>query len=73
MEAVQELRQHERVVRFTTRFVIVSDGQWLAAVDTKTSENRIFPITQIDKHYTFFLPWVGMEKAQFAAEKARGY
>lgn len=69
LEAVQELRQHERIVRFTTRFVIVSDGQWLAAVDTKTSENRIFPITQIDKHYTFFLPWAGMEKAQFAAEK----
>lgn len=69
LEAVQELRQHERVVRFTTRFVIVSDGQWLAAVDTKTSENRIFPITQIDKHYTFFLPWAGMEKAQFGAEK----
>ncbi|ACR17092.1 class I SAM-dependent DNA methyltransferase [Corynebacterium kroppenstedtii] len=69
LKAVQELRQHERVVRFTTRFVIVSDNQWLAAVDTKTNENRIFPIAQIDKHYTFFLPWAGMEKAQFAAEK----
>lgn len=69
LKAVQELRQHERVVRFTTRFVIVSDNQWLAAVDTKTNENRIFPIAQIDKHYAFFLPWAGMEKAQFAAEK----
>lgn len=69
LKAAQELRTHERAVRFTTRFVIVSDNEWMAVVDTKTSENRIFPISQIDKHYAFFLPWAGMEKAQFAAEK----
>lgn len=71
LKAAQELRTHERAVRFTTRFVIVSDNEWMAVVDTKTSENRIFPISQIDKHYAFFLPWAGMEKAQFAAENTR--
>lgn len=69
LKAVQGLRQHERVVRFTTRFVIASDNEWLAAIDTKTNENRIFPIAQINKHYAFFLPWAGMEKAQFKPEK----
>lgn len=69
LSAVEELRTHERAVRFTTRFAIASDHQWMAAVDTKTSENRIFPIRELNKHYAFFLPWAGMEKAQFAAEK----
>ncbi|RAV32221.1 DNA methyltransferase [Corynebacterium heidelbergense] len=69
LRAVEGLRTHERAVRYTTRFVIASDHRWLAAVDTKTNENRIFPIREIDKHYVFFLPWAGMEKAQFAAER----
>lgn len=69
LSAVEELRTHERAVRYTTRFAIASDHQWMAAVDTKTSENRIFPIRELNKHYAFFLPWAGMEKAQFAAEK----
>jgi hypothetical protein len=25
-------------------------------------------IREIDRHYAFFLPWAGMEKAQFIAE-----
>lgn len=69
LSAVEELRTHERAVRYTTRFAIASDHQWMAAVDTKTSENRIFPIRELNKHYALFLPWAGMEKAQFAAEK----
>lgn len=69
LSAVEELRTHERAVRFSTRFAIASDHHWMAAVDTKTSENRIFPIRELNKHYAFFLPWAGMEKAQFAEEK----
>lgn len=69
LDAVQHLRTHERVVRYNTRFVIATDYHWLAAVDIKTNENRIFPLGQLAKHYSFFLPWAGMEKAQYAAEK----
>lgn len=43
LDAVQHLRTHERVVRYNTRFVIATDCHWLAAVDIKTNENRIFP------------------------------
>ncbi|MFW8567926.1 hypothetical protein [Corynebacterium propinquum] len=43
LDAVQHLRTHERVIRYNTRFVIATDYHWLAAVDIKTNENRIFP------------------------------
>nr|WP_268913643.1 DNA methyltransferase [Corynebacterium uropygiale] len=69
LHALEQLRTHERVVRFKTRFVIVTDHEWLAALDTKTNENRVFPLREVDKHYAFFLPWAGMEKAQFIAER----
>ncbi|WP_448860461.1 hypothetical protein [Corynebacterium propinquum] len=43
LDAVQHLRTHERMARYNTRFVIATDYHWLAAVDIKTNENRIFP------------------------------
>lgn len=65
---VEELRKAAHVVRFNPRFVIVTDYAELVAVDTKTGENLAVPIHDIDKHFTFFLPWAGMEKAQYVAE-----
>lgn len=65
---IDELRTSPTVVRFATRFVIVTDYQDLLAVDTKTNETLAIPIAEIDEHFTFFLPWAGMEKAQYVAE-----
>lgn len=65
---IEELRTSASVVRYSPRFVIVTDFSELLAVDTKTGENLIVPIREIDKHFTFFLPWAGMEKAQYVAE-----
>lgn len=65
---VEELRKAAHVVRFNPRFVIVTDYAELVAVDTKTGENLAIPIHGIDKHFTFFLPWAGMEKAQYVVE-----
>ncbi|MGP9736119.1 class I SAM-dependent DNA methyltransferase [Brachybacterium sp. AOP42-C2-15] len=64
----EELRKAAYVVRFNPRFVIVTDYVELVAVDTKTGQNLAIPIHNIDKHFTFFLPWAGMEKAQYVAE-----
>ena len=50
------------------RFVIVTDYKTLLAVDTKTEEKLDCAITDLAKHYDFFLPWAGMEKAQHADE-----
>lgn len=65
---IDQLRTSPTVVRYNTRFVIVTDYTELLAVDTKTGESLMFPIREIEKHFTFFLPWAGMEKAQYVAE-----
>ena len=65
---IDELRSSPTVVRYGTRFVIVTDYKDLLAVDTKTQETLAIPIAGIDKYTTFFLPWAGMEKAQYVAE-----
>lgn len=65
---VEELRTSPSVVRYSPRFVIVTDYDELVAVDMKTGENKVFPIRDIDKHFTFFLPWAGMERAQYTSE-----
>jgi len=65
---IDELKTSPTVVRYRTRFVIVTDYTELLAVDTKTGENLMIPIRNIDQHFTFFLPWAGMEKAQYVTE-----
>jgi len=65
---IDDLRSSPLVVRYATRFVIVTDYEHLLAVDTKTGETLDISIRDINKHYTFFLPWAGMEKTQYIAE-----
>ncbi|MGP4982017.1 DNA methyltransferase [Glutamicibacter arilaitensis] len=68
LTVIEELRTSPTVVRYNTRFVIVTDFAELVAIDTKTNETLMIPIREIDQHFTFFLPWAGMEKAQYVAE-----
>lgn len=68
LAVIEGLRTSPIVIRYNTRFVIATNYEELAAVDTKTSETLLVPIRDIDKHFTFFLPWAGMEKAQYVAE-----
>ena len=68
LEELESLRVSPTVVKFSTRFVIVTDYTEMIAYDLKTAENRTFPLREIDQHFTFFLPWAGMEKAQYTAE-----
>ncbi|MGW6174363.1 DNA methyltransferase [Arthrobacter sp. NPDC055138] len=68
LAVIDELKTSPVVVRYNTRFVIVTDYTELLAIDTKTGENLMIPIKDIDQHFTFFLPWAGMEKAQYIAE-----
>lgn len=68
LEVVEGLKKSPDVVRYSTRFVVVTDYVELVAHDTKTDETIGFPIREIDQHFTFFLPWAGMEKAQYVAE-----
>ncbi|MFO7864233.1 MAG: DNA methyltransferase [Salinivirgaceae bacterium] len=50
------------------RFVIVTDYTMLLAIDTKTNDKLDCAIADLPKHYDFFLPWAGMEKAQHQDE-----
>lgn len=68
LAVIDELKTSPLVVRYNTRFVIVTDYTELLAIDTKTGENLMIPLRDIDQHFTFFLPWAGMEKAQYVAE-----
>ena len=68
LAAIENLSAQPAVVRFTTRFVIVTDYRQLLAKDTKTSETLIIDIRDIANHFAFFLPWAGMEKAQYTSE-----
>ena len=65
---IDDLKTDPTVVRYTTRFVIVTNYNKLLAIDIRTSESLDISIREIDQHYAFFLPWAGMEKAQFIAE-----
>lgn len=50
------------------RFVIITDYKTLLAIDTKTQDKLDIELKDLPKHYDFFLPWAGMEKAQFQDE-----
>jgi hypothetical protein len=45
------------------RFVIVTDFKTLLAIDTKTADSLDIEFEALPKHFDFFLPWAGMEKA----------
>lgn len=68
LAVIDDLRSTPTVVRYNIRFVIVTDYKDLLAVDTKTNDSLAIQISDIDKYFTFFLPWAGMEKAQYVAE-----
>lgn len=65
---VDDLKTSPSIVRYSIRFIIVTNYKKLLAIDTKTSEPLDIELQEIDKHYTYFLPWAGMEKTQFIAE-----
>lgn len=55
-------------IKHEQRFVIVTDYQLFLAADTKTGEKLDIEISELPKHFDFFLPWAGMEKAQHRNE-----
>lgn len=55
-------------IKHNQRFIIVTDYKSLLAIDTLTHDQLDIPLNELHKHYDFFLPWAGMEKATHAAE-----
>ncbi len=55
-------------IKYDQRFVIVTDYKTFLAIDTKTQDKLDIELKDLPKHYDFFLPWAGMEKAQHQNE-----
>jgi hypothetical protein len=51
-----------KVAKYDPRFVIVTDGIHIRALDTKTKDVLDIAIKELINHFDFFLPWAGMEK-----------
>jgi N-6 DNA Methylase len=62
------LKTTPSVLRHDPRFIVVTDFETLVALDRKTQDALDIPILDIAKHFDFFLPWAGMEKAQVQFE-----
>lgn len=64
----QTITEIKSTLKQEQRFVIVTDFNTLLAIDTKTSDSLDIDFTALPKHFDFFLPWAGMEKAQHQNE-----
>lgn len=62
--AIDALQRDKASYKFNPRFIIVTDFVTFLAIDTKTKETLDIPIGDLGRHYSFFLPWAGMEKSQ---------
>ncbi|MGJ9505333.1 class I SAM-dependent DNA methyltransferase [Actinotignum sp. GS-2025c] len=64
----QEMKTSEAALRFNTRFVIATNYESLAAIDTKTGDSLSIPLAKLASDFTFFLPWANMEKQHFSSD-----
>lgn len=67
-DLIDDLRIDESISKHSPRFIIVTDYKNLLALDTKTSDTLDIEILEIPRHFDFFLPLAGMEKAQHQFE-----
>lgn len=65
---IDELANDQKISKNSPRFIIVTDYETLLAVDTKTKDTLDIKLLDLIKHYDFFLPWAGMERAQHKDE-----
>ena len=64
----QAISEIKNALKQEQRFVIVTDFKTLLAIDTKTSDSLDIDFMVLPKHFDFFLPLAGMEKAQHQNE-----
>ena len=65
---IDSIQKDEATHRHNPRFIIVTDYQNILAFDTKTKDTLDVEINILNKHFDFFLPWAGMEKANHKNE-----
>jgi len=61
---IDSIKANGKAIKHDPRFIVVTDFETLLAIDCKTSDTLDIPILELAKHFDFFLPLAGMEKAQ---------
>lgn len=67
-EQIDSLKTEDRIRKGEYRFAIVTNYVQWVAVDMKTAETLDCTFETLQKHFDFFLPLAGIEKAQYLAE-----
>lgn len=62
-EVIERLKADEHTAKHDPRFIVVTDFETLLALDRKNADTLDVPLRDLAKHFDFFLPWAGMEKA----------
>jgi len=65
---IDNIKNEDRLTSHSPRFIIVTNYDRLLAVDNKTQDSLDISFIDLAKHFDFFLPLAGMEKAQFKSE-----
>lgn len=69
LSLIEELKESKTLQRHKCRFIIVTDFEEIAAVDTKTKEQVVFSINELENNASFFFPLAGREKSEVIEEK----
>ncbi|MEJ7643900.1 MAG: DNA methyltransferase [Chryseolinea sp.] len=67
-EVIDTIRSDHKMLRHDPRFIVVTDFTAILAIDRKTLGTLDVNLNDLPKHFDFFLPWAGMEKAQLQNE-----
>jgi hypothetical protein len=65
---IDSMKKEPSVARDKIRFVIATDFNQFVALDTRTHDTLDIEFAELGKHFDFFLPWAGMEKAVYQGE-----
>ncbi|MFT2091893.1 DNA methyltransferase [Paraglaciecola sp. 2405UD69-4] len=65
---IDNMKKEPSVARDKIRFVIATDFNQFVALDTRTHDTLDIEFNELGKHFDFFLPWAGMEKAVYQGE-----
>jgi hypothetical protein len=68
IEQIKDVPNFQGFLKHDPRFVILTDYTKFLAFDTKTEESLAIALEELPKHYDFFLPWAGIEKATLQQE-----
>ncbi|MGY2909228.1 DNA methyltransferase [Bradyrhizobium sp. URHC0002] len=61
-------RREVAITKQAPRFIVVTDFETILAYDCKTKDTLDIALEDLPRHFDFFLPWAGMEKAQAKPE-----